>query len=122
MTTSSSIRRKLKFPLTCDIKVSGNLSLRRIIEEEEQEEVVQKVKRRHKRFQLEKSENQMTSKIIPNLSKKDIWNEVLNNKTRNEALDRFPNLSLLLKALPVPGILKDLYSFCSKTLHTTLPV
>jgi hypothetical protein len=26
-----------------------------------------------------------------------------------------------LKELPVPGILKDLYTFCSKFLHTTLP-
>ena len=106
------------------LKVSGDLSIRRVLEESEQEELVRLIKKRFKAEQKRKaklvSDSNLKNNAIPNLSKRDLWDRVLNDSS--EAKDRFPNLSLLRKELPVPGILSDLFNFCSKRVHTNLPV
>lgn len=106
------------------LKVSGDLSIRRVLEESEQEEIVRLIKKRFKAEQKRKAklvaDSNLTYNAIPNLSKRDLWDRVLNDSS--EAKDRFPNLSLLRKELPVPGILSDLFNFCSKRVHTNLPV
>jgi hypothetical protein len=83
------------------LKVSGDLSIRRVLEESEQEELVRLIKKRFKAEQKKKaklvSDSNLKNNAIPNLSKRDRWDRVLN--ASSEAKDRFPNLSLNFQSL-----------------------
>jgi len=98
------------------LKVSGDLSLRRVLEEIERDDLFAAVKKSHKTKQaIAKIEN---NKVISNLSKKEIWSQVFEH---SESEYRFPKLYSLNSKLPVTGLLADLFNFCSKEVHTYLP-
>ena len=56
-----------------------------------------------------------SSPIIRKLTKVELWDRVFNS---DEAKDRFPNLSSLQKELAVSSLLRDLFNFSSKRVHT----
>ena len=102
------------------LKISGDLSIRRIIEESEQEKIVRSVKKSFKEEQeralaISKTSNIPSSPVIRNLTKVELWDRVFNT---GEAKDRFPNLSKLQKELAVSSLLRDLFNFSSKRVHT----
>jgi len=115
-------KEKLSHILTADansryLKVSGDLCLRRILEESEKDEMFVAVKKDHKAKQ--KDSKKKSNEYIPNLSRKEIWSNVLNDC--EECKDRFPQVYLLNRNLPVAGLLADLFNFSSKEVHTHLP-
>lgn len=102
------------------LKISGDLSIRRLIEESEQETIVRSVKKSFKEEQeralaISKESKIPSSPIIRKLTKVELWDRVFNS---DEAKDRFPNLSSLQKELAVPSLLRDLFNFSSKRVHT----
>ena len=70
------------------LKVSGDLSIRRVLEESEQEEIVRLTK---KRFKLEAQKqaklitgDNINKNLVPNLSKRDLWDRVLNDSNESK--------------------------------------